>query len=185
MQPEIGAGTPADVRASIIRYGVSGIWESSLTTIEARMRAHNIWLPDRNPPAANYRPYLRVGNLVFIAGQTAKWNGDIQFTGKVGESVSLAQAREAARLCGLNVLLNLKLACDGDFDRVVRCVQLRVYVQCAADFEQQALVADGVSDLMIEMFDEAGTHVRAAVGCNSLPMNSTVEVEAVFEVTPE
>lgn len=150
--------------------------------IDARLNELGIDLPDSNPPSANYVPYVKTGNLVFISGQTAKWNGVLQYKGKAGETFSLEEAQQAARLCAFNVLLQLKTACDGDLDKVKRCVKLTVFVHAADDFTDHAKVANGASDVMVEVFGDAGRHARSAVGHSSLPNGTTAEVEAVFEV---
>ena len=153
-----------------------------MLTVEEKLKKLNIKLPDFNLPVANYISYNQVGNLVFVAGQTCKWNGQLQYAGKVGKEYSVEQGQEAARLCGLNILMQIKIACDGDFERVKKCVRLGVFVNSSDDFYQQAKVANGVSDLMVEVFGDKGKHVRTTVSSNSLPSNTAVEVEAIFEV---
>ncbi len=153
-----------------------------MVTVEEKLKKLNIKLPDFNLPVANYISYNQVGNLVFVAGQTCKWNGQLQYAGKVGKEYSVEQGQEAARLCGLNILMQIKIACDGDFERVKKCVRLGVFVNSSDDFYQQAKVANGVSDLMVEVFGDKGKHVRTTVSSNSLPSNTAVEVEAIFEV---
>ncbi|MDA0967325.1 MAG: RidA family protein [Proteobacteria bacterium] len=153
-----------------------------ITTIEQKLKDLGINLPDSNPPAANYIPYTTVGNLVFIAGQTCKWHGELQYAGKVGEKYSLEEAQKAARLCGLNVLMQIKHACNGNLEKVKKCVRLGVFLNSTDNFSDQAKVANGVSDLMVEVFGENGRHVRTTTSSNSLPSQTTVEVEAVFEV---
>lgn len=153
-----------------------------MTNANQRLKELDIELPESNPPAANYIPYTQSGNQVFIAGQTCKWNGELQYKGKVGDTYSLTQAQSAARLCGLNVLMQIKHACGGDLDKVVKCIRLGVFVNSTDDFSDQAKVANGVSDLMGDVFGERGKHVRSTVSCNALPSQTTVEVEAVFEV---
>lgn len=150
--------------------------------IEKKLKQLNIQLPDSNQPVANYIAYTKVGNLVFIAGQTCKWNGELQYAGKVGDKYSLEEAQKAARLCGLNILMQIKNACDGDLEKVKKCVRLGVFVNSTDDFDSQAKVANGVSDLMVEVFGEKGKHVRTTASSNSLPSHTTVEVEAIFEV---
>jgi enamine deaminase RidA (YjgF/YER057c/UK114 family) len=141
----------------------------------------NIELPSTNAPAGNYVPALLVGDLVFVSGQTCRSNGQMVHAGKLGLELSVERGIEAARLCGLNVLAQLRLAC-GSLDRVKRCVKLTVFVNASPDFQEHARVANGASDLMVEVFGEAGRHVRSAVGCTSLPGQSAVEIEAVFQV---
>ncbi|NDF12216.1 MAG: RidA family protein [Proteobacteria bacterium] len=153
-----------------------------MSVIAARMIELGIELPGANPPAGNYVPFVRTGNLVHIAGQTCKWNGVMQFEGKLGKELTVEQGQKAARFCLLNILLQLRNACEGDLDKVKRAVRMTVYVNCAADFYQLPQVGNGASDLMIEIFGERGKHVRSAVGAHSLPLNSAVEIDAIFEL---
>ena len=154
--------------------------------IEARLAALGIDLPEPTAPLANYVPFALVpagaGNLVFIAGQICQWNGERRHVGKLGAGIGIAEGREAARLCALNVLTHLRTACGGDLDRVRRVVQLRGFVNCTPEFTDMPQVVNGASDLMVEIFGDAGRHARAAVGTNSLPGGVAVEVEAVVEI---
>jgi enamine deaminase RidA (YjgF/YER057c/UK114 family) len=106
----------------------------------------------------------------------------LQYVGRVGDDLSLEDGKAAARLCAVNVLAQLKAACGGDLDRVRRCVKLGVFVNAVADFTQHPEVANGASDLVVEVFGDAGRHARAAVGAGSLPRGVGCEVEAVFEI---
>jgi enamine deaminase RidA (YjgF/YER057c/UK114 family) len=110
------------------------------------------------------------------------WNGEFKFIGKLGKEFGVEQGQQAARLCGLNIIAQLKAALGGDLDRVKRVVRLGVFVNSTDDFHDQPKVANGVSDLMVEVFGDAGKHARSAVGVNTLPLNVAVEVDAVFEV---
>jgi enamine deaminase RidA (YjgF/YER057c/UK114 family) len=150
--------------------------------IEARLKELGIDLPDPTAPMANYVPFAVAGNLVFIAGQICQWNGELRHVGKLGGGIGIEEGREAARICALNILTHLRAACGGDLDRVRRCVQLRGFVNCTPDFTDMPRVVNGASDLMVEIFGDAGRHARAAVGVNSLPAGVSVEVEAVFEI---
>jgi enamine deaminase RidA (YjgF/YER057c/UK114 family) len=127
-------------------------------------------------------PTVRSGDLLFVSGQVCQWNGERRFIGKLGAEISLEQGQEAARLCGLNLLAQAKSALGGDLDRILRCVRLGAFVNCTADFTQQPQVANGASNLMVEVLGDAGRHARAAVGVNALPGGVAVEVDAVFEV---
>ena len=147
-----------------------------------RLAQLDIVLPPAAAPAANYVPWARSGNLLFIAGQVPILDGKDQFTGKLGAGVSIEQGQQAARLCAINILSQVKGALEGDLDRVMRCVRLTGYVNCTPDFGDQPRVINGASDLMVEVFGEAGRHARAAVGNASLPRNVAVEVDAIFEV---
>jgi enamine deaminase RidA (YjgF/YER057c/UK114 family) len=150
--------------------------------IDARLTQLGIALPDSVPPAANYVPWVRSGDLVFVAGQIPVQDGRDLNSGKLGAGVSTEQGQQAARLCAINILSQVKSALDGDLDRVVRCVRLTGFVNSAPDFTDQPKVMNAASDLMVAVFGEAGRHARAAVGCAALPRNVSVEVDAIFEI---
>lgn len=150
--------------------------------IEARLAVLGIELPQAAAPVANYVPSVRSGDLLFVAGQICQWNGERRFVGKLGRDISLEQGQEAARLCALNILAQVKAALGGDLDHILRCVRLGAFIHCADDFKQQPQVANGASDLMVEVLGDAGRHARAAVGVNALPGGVAVEVDAIFEV---
>ena len=150
--------------------------------IDARLQELGIELGQAPAPAANYVPFVKTGNLVFIAGQIPPMGDDRQHTGKLGADLTIEQGKEAARLCAINLLAQLKVACNGDLDRVKACIKLGGFVSCTPDFDQHSAVINGASDLMVEVFGEAGRHARAAVGCPSLPFNVAVEVDGVFEI---
>lgn len=150
--------------------------------IDARLQQLAITLPESVPPAANYVPWVRSGNLVFIAGQIPVADGKDLHSGKVGAGVTVEQAHAAARLCGINILSQMQAALNGDLDRVVRCVRLTGFVNAVPEFTDHPRVVNGASDLMVEVFGDAGRHARAAVGAGSLPRGVCVEVDAIFEV---
>jgi enamine deaminase RidA (YjgF/YER057c/UK114 family) len=150
--------------------------------IEARLRELGIELPEPAAPVANYLPSATSGKLVFIAGQICQWNGERRFVGKLGREITLADGQQAARLCGLNILAQLRVAAGGDLDRVARCLRLGGFVNCTPEFTDMPQVVNGASDLMVEVFGDHGRHARAAVGSNSLPGGVAVEVEATFEL---
>jgi enamine deaminase RidA (YjgF/YER057c/UK114 family) len=150
--------------------------------IEKLLAEKKIELPKAAIPVANYVPVVITGNLAFVAGQVTIWNGEVKFIGKLGKEYTVEQGQQAARICGLNILAQIKAALGGDLDRVKRCVKLNVFVNSLADFTEQPKVANGVSDLMVEVFGDAGKHARAALGVNVLPLNVAVEADAVFEV---
>ncbi|MDE2385077.1 MAG: RidA family protein [Alphaproteobacteria bacterium] len=150
--------------------------------IEAKLKQLGIVLPEAAKPVANYVPWVKTGKLVFVAGQIPLKDGKPQQLGALGAGVSVEQGAAAARLCGINLLAQLKAACDGDLDRVARVVKLVGFVNCAADFTDIPKVVNGASDLMVEVFGEAGKHARSAVGAPSLPLGVSVEVEAVVEI---
>jgi len=143
--------------------------------IEQKLETLGITLPDAPAPAANYVPYA-------LSGQLALVDGKLQITGHVGDQVSVEQASQQARLCGINLIAQLKAACDGDLTRVKRVVKLGGFVACTADFTDHPEVINGASNLMVEVFGDAGRHARFAVGSNALPRGTTVEVEGIFEL---
>jgi enamine deaminase RidA (YjgF/YER057c/UK114 family) len=149
--------------------------------IDAQLTKLGIALPSSVPPAANYLPWVRTGNLLFIAGQVSTQDGK-DVTGKLGGGVSVEEGQKAARLCAINILSQVKAALEGDLDRVVRCVRMTGFVNCTPEFGDQPRVVNGASDLMVEVFGDAGRHARAAVGSASLPRGVAVEVDAIFEV---
>ena len=150
--------------------------------IEARLAELGIELPQPAAPVANYVPFALSGNLLFIAGQICQWNGQLRFVGKLGAGVGIAEGKEAARLCALNILAHVRTACGGDLDRVRRCLRVGGFVNCTPDFTEMPQVVNGASDLMVEVFGDGGRHARAAVGVSSLPGGVAVEVEATFEI---
>jgi enamine deaminase RidA (YjgF/YER057c/UK114 family) len=151
-------------------------------SISQRLDDLGIDLPTPPQAVANYVPFSHVGDLVIISGQLPIWKGKFPYLGKVGDTVSLEDAQAAARLCGLNILTQLKAACEGDLERVIRCVRLGGFVNCTDDYTDQPKVINGASDLMVEVFGEIGRHARAAVGVNALPLGVPVEIEAMFQV---
>src|ERR1700761_8499543 len=150
--------------------------------IETKLAELGITLPQPMAPLANYVPYVVTGNLVFVSGQLPAIDGKVALTGKVSWSVSLDQAKDAARLSFINVLVHLKASCLGDLDRVRRVVRLGGFIAAPAEFTQHALVMNGASDLAVAVFGEAGRHARTTIGVPSLPADATVEVEGLFEI---
>jgi len=150
--------------------------------IDARLAELGIALPTPFPPVASYVPYVVSGNLVFISGQVTADATRLKYVGVVGKDLSFEDGKAAARLSALNVIAQVKAACGGDLDRVKRCVKVTVFVNAVPGFTQHPEVANGASDLIVEVFGEAGRHARAAVGAGSLPRNVAAEVEAVFEI---
>jgi enamine deaminase RidA (YjgF/YER057c/UK114 family) len=150
--------------------------------IDSLLQERNIELPQASAPAANYVSVVRSGNLLFVSGQVCQWNGERRFIGKLGREFKLEEGQQAARLCALNIIAHVRAALDGDLDRVVRVVRLGGFVNSVDDFTQQPLVVNGASDLMVEIFGDAGRHARTALGVNGLPAGVAVEVDAIFEV---
>jgi enamine deaminase RidA (YjgF/YER057c/UK114 family) len=150
--------------------------------IDKRLAELGIALPTPAKPIANYVPWVRTGNLVFISGQGAVRDGKIEYTGKVGDTLSIEDAIASARLTAVNVIAHLRDACGGDLDRVKRIVKLLGFVNCTPTFGEQPKVINGASDLMVEVFGDKGRHARSAVGAPALPFNLSVEVEAIAEI---
>lgn len=150
--------------------------------IETRLKEAGIELPPAPAPAANYVPYVVTGHQVFVSGQVPFVGSERHYVGKVGEDYDVEEAQKAARIVALNIVAQVKAACDGDLDRVVRCVKLGGFVNCTPDFVQQPQVINGASDVMVEVFGDKGRHARFAVGAPSLPFNVAVEIDAVFEI---
>lgn len=150
--------------------------------IEMRLVDLGIELPDAPAPAANYVPYVIIGDLVYISGQISKDAGGL-ICGKLGDNTSVVQGTSAARVCGLNLIAQLREACGGDLDRVRQIVKLGGFVNATPDFTDHPAVINGASDLMAEVFGEIGAHARAAIGCVSLPLGVAVEVEGIFQIS--
>ncbi|WP_374655530.1 RidA family protein [Phenylobacterium sp.] len=152
-----------------------------MSQVEDRLASLGVTLPQPNPPVANYVPFVRSGDLVHISGQVSVDAGG-GVKGTVGQDVDLEAAKAAARLCGINLIAQMKAACDGELSRVVRVVKLGGFVQAGPDFFDIPQVVNGASDLMVEAFGDAGKHARSAVGVYRLPLNFAVEVDAVIQV---
>ena len=149
---------------------------------EARLKALGLELPEAASPVAVYAPYRVSGNQVFIAGNIPPSDLDTPTYGKVGRDLTTDQAYIAAKHVGLRILAQLRKACDGDLDRVVKCLQVRGFVNCTDDFTEQSLVINGASELFVEVFGEMGKGARAALGTNSLPLNAACEIESIWEI---
>ncbi|MDA8250067.1 MAG: RidA family protein [Rhodospirillales bacterium] len=150
--------------------------------IDARLAALGIHLPEPARPVANYLPFVVTGDLVVISGQVPAIDGKVAWTGKVGATVSVEDGVRAARQCFINLLAQLRAACDGDLDRVTRVVRLGGFIAAPAAFTLHATVMNGASDLAVEVFGEAGRHARTTVGVPSLPLDCAVEVEGMFRI---
>jgi enamine deaminase RidA (YjgF/YER057c/UK114 family) len=149
---------------------------------EARLAELGISLPSPPAPVASYVPHVAYGNLVFVSGQVTFSPEGLKYTGVVGGDLSVEDGKEAARLCAINVIAQLKAACGGNLDRVKRIVKLTVFVNAAPGFTQHPEVANGASDLLVEVFGDSGKHARSAVGAGSLPRKVATEVEAIVEI---
>lgn len=151
--------------------------------IDSRLASLGIELPQTVAPSANYVPARRLGNQVYISGQVPSQGGKDKYTGKLGSDFSIEEGQAAARLCAVNILAQLRQALGGDLDRVVGVIRLGGFVNAEPGFGDHPKVINGASDLMVEVFGDAGRHARAAVGCYSLPRNVPVEIDAIFEVS--
>jgi enamine deaminase RidA (YjgF/YER057c/UK114 family) len=153
-----------------------------MSKIDARLGELGITLPNPPAPVASYVPFVQSGNLIYISGQVSR-GADGDHLGKLGGGVSLEAGQAAARVCGLNLLAQLKAACGGDLDRVIRVVKLNGFINVVPDYDPIPTVMNGCSDLMVDVFGEVGKHARAAVGVANLPMGMAVEVDGVFEIS--
>ncbi len=153
-----------------------------MSAIETRLAELGVTLPDAPAPAANYVPFVQVGNLVHISGQISQNAGGL-IKGKVGVDLTIEAGADAAKSCAISLLAQLKKACDGDLTRVVRAVKLVGFVNSAADFTDQPRVINGASDFLVAVLGEAGRHARSAVSAASLPLGVAVEIEAIFQIT--
>jgi len=150
--------------------------------VAERLRSWSIELPQPSRPGANYVPWVRSGQLVFLTGQLSQWNGERRFIGKLGREFGVEEGQAAARLCALNLIAHARDAADGDLDRISRIVRVAGFVNSMPDFVQQSQVLNGASDLFVDVFGDAGRHTRMAVGVAVLPYDVAVEVEAAFEL---
>jgi enamine deaminase RidA (YjgF/YER057c/UK114 family) len=151
------------------------------TTIEARLNELGIALPNAAAPAANYVPFVKTGNQLFVSGQLPMKDGKIVATGKLGDGLSVEDGKEAAKLCAINLLAQAKAA-TGDLEKVIRLVKIVGFVNSTADFGDQPQVINGASDFLVEAMGDKGRHARSAVSAASLPFRAAVEIEAIFEI---
>lgn len=153
-----------------------------MADIEARLKELGITLPEVTLPAANYVPCTIAGGMVFVSGQLPMLDGKPQFIGKVGREFSLEQGQECARICGLNILAHTKNVLGGDWGKIKRLARMGIFVNAPDDYVDHPKVANGVSDMMVAIFGDAGKHARFAVGVSGLPFGVAVEVDATFEL---
>lgn len=150
-------------------------------SIEAKLKELGVELPDAPAPAANYVPWVKVGDMVYVSGQiSADENGLI--TGTLGDDVDVEAGAAAAKRCAIALLAQVKAACEGDIERLVKVVKLGGFVNSTADFTQQPMVINGASDFLVEALGDAGRHARSAVSSPSLPLGVAVEIDGVFQV---
>jgi len=150
-------------------------------SIQSRLEALGLTLPEAPAPAANYVPFVQSGNLVYVSGQISS-GPDGLILGRLGENMDAEAGYAAARRCGLSLIAQLQAACGGDLERLVRVVKLGGFVNSTGDFTDQPKVINGCSDLMVDVFAEKGRHARAAVGVPALPLGVAVEIEGIFEI---
>tara|TARA_B110000027_G_C16006926_1_gene250131 strand:- start:33 stop:494 length:462 start_codon:yes stop_codon:yes gene_type:complete len=147
-----------------------------------RLEALKISLPKAPKPVGAYVAYKKTGNLIFISGQVSfNSNGEL-IKGKIGLDLTLQEGQLAAYACAVNIISQIKSACDGDLNKVKSCVKITGFVNSKDDFTDQPKVINEASDLLVKIFDESGKHSRAAVSVNSLPLGAAVEIEAIFEI---
>ena len=149
---------------------------------EENIKKLNIELPPAPNPVGAYVAYKKTGNLVFISGQISlRSNGEL-IKGKIGSDLTLEQGNEAAQICAINIIAQIKKACDGDLNNVKSCIKITGYVNSNDNFIDQPKVINGASDLLVKIFGENGKHSRAAISVSSLPLGASVEIDAIFEI---
>ena len=149
--------------------------------IEAKLSELGVTLPSAPAPAANYVPFVKVGDMVYVSGQIST-GADGLIKGRLGDGMSIQDGAAAARVCAINLLAQLKAACEGDLDRLVRVVKLGGFVNSHPEFIDHPKVINGASDFMVEALGDAGKHARAAVGVAALPLGVAVEIEGIFQI---
>ncbi|KQT62915.1 MULTISPECIES: RidA family protein [unclassified Aureimonas] len=154
-----------------------------MATIKDRVAELGFEFPEPNVPQGSYTPFVRTGNLLFVAGQGPRLRGALAYKGTVGGDLSFEDGEKAAQICGLNILRQVSDACGGEIASVARVVRLAGIVRCTPDFERHAAVMNAASNLMKSVFGERGIHARIATGSPSLPSGMAVEIEALFELT--
>ncbi len=151
--------------------------------IDKILQEKGIELPEPGDPLGTYLPAVIASNFLLVSGQGPRHHGKVMFRGKVGASLFVPEAQMAARQCALNVIAVARQALEGDLDRILRIVKLGGFVNATNDFNEHPKVVNGASDLMADVFGDEGRHARIAIGCNSLPGDISVEVDAIFEIT--
>ena len=151
-------------------------------TFENKIKELKLELPEARDPVGSYVASKIIGNMLFISGQISISEDGKLIKGKVGKELKTEAGYEAAKRCGLNIISQVKKACDGDLSKIKSCVKLTGFVNSTEDFIEQPKVINGASDLIVSVFGNAGMHTRAAVSVNSLPLGVSVEVDAIFEL---
>jgi len=151
-------------------------------SVDAKLKQLGVEIPTPAAPVANYVGFVKTGNLVFVSGQVTMQGGKPQFIGKLGKEISVEQGQEAAKLCAINIVAQLKAACEGDLDRVQRIVKLGGFVNSTPEFTDQPKVINGASDFLVAVFGDKGKHARAAVSAGALPLNVSVEIDCIAEI---
>ena len=149
---------------------------------EENIKQLGIEIPDIPTPLANYVPYKISDNIVYVSGQAPVKNGELIYKGKVGKDISIDEGIKAAELCCVNIIAALKKSINGDWNRLETFLKLGGFVNCNNDFYDQPKIINGASDLLVNIFGEQGKHARFAVGSNSLPMNISVEIDAIIKI---
>lgn len=150
---------------------------------EARLGELGVTLGDATAPGANYVPFVQVGDTLYVSGQVSMENGQL-ITGRVGADLTVDEGVAAAKVCAINLLAQVKAACGGDLDKLVRVVKLTGFVNSTPDFGDQPKVINGCSDFLVEALGDAGRHARSAVSAGALPFNVAVEIEGIFQIAP-
>lgn len=150
-------------------------------SITERLSELGVTLPDAPAPAANYVPYVQVGNIVYVSGQISSGQDGL-IIGKLGADMTVEAGAAAAKNCAISLLAQVKAACGGDIERLVRVIKLTGFVNSTADFTDQPKVINGCSDFLVEALDDRGRHARSAVSAPSLPLGVAVEIEGIFEI---
>lgn len=152
--------------------------------IDARLAELGINLPSPTPPVANYVPFTISGTTLYVSGQITMSEGEVKYIGQVGAKISKKDAYKAARICGINIIAQAKIACSGDLDRITQVLKLGGFVNCTPEFIEMPEVINGASDLMVQVFgSKVGSHSRFAVGAASLPLGIATEVDGTFEIS--
>ena len=151
-------------------------------SFEENIMQLGINIPDMPAPLANYVPYKVSDNVVYVSGQGPVLNGDLMYKGKVNEDISIEDGIKAAELCCINIIAAIKKSINGDWNRLDGFLKLGGFVNCKDDFYDQPKIINGASDLLVKIFGDQGRHARFAVGSNALPMNISVEIDAIIKI---